>query len=194
MMKKLFGKKSQEKKSDTRKVKTWEQKMHDVQKAAGKKAHDTRKAVGNAMDTMVTGTASVAVGALVGAVADDVINNGIIGAVALADKVYYKYTGTGTVNVKTLIGWKTMSDSKYLEKLSKGKTFREVRGNHWCNQHASEINAGADLAGKVGGIMTAAKTTQSLYNGMKMVNSWADDEIDSCVSSAESAKADEQHV
>ena len=191
-MKKLFGKKSQGNKSDNRKMKTWEEKVADHARATKKKAHEATSAVGNVASNLLSATVAVTAGVVVSDVAEDMINNVIVGSVAIADDIYYKTTGTGTVDVKRLIGWKTMSDSAYIEAIRRGKKFKDVRPNHWCNQHASEINKGASVAGKVGGVLAGVKTTTSIYNGIKMVDSWASEEID-CVT-AESAKADEQHV
>lgn len=192
-MKKLFGfgKKSQEK-NDNRKVKSWEQKVADHARATKQAAHDTKVAIGNATNNLLSATVAVTAGVVVSDVAEDIINNVIIGSAVIADNIYYKSTGTGTVDVKKLIGWKTMSDTAYAEALRKGKKFKDVRPNHWVSKHASEINKGADIAGKVGGVLAGAKTTASVYNGVKMIDAWASEEID-CVST-ESAKADEQHV
>lgn len=191
MMKKLFGKKSQEQKNDNRKMKTWGQRVHDVHEAAGKKAHETKRAAANVANNMLSATIAVTAGVVVSNTAEDIINNTIISTVAVADKVYYKYTGTGTVDVKKMLGWKTMTDSQYIEKVARGKKFKDVRPNHWCNQHAREINTGADIAGKVGGLMAGMKTAQVVYDGTKMIDSWANEEIEY----VESAKADEtQHI
>lgn len=192
-MKKLFGKKSQEK-NDNRKMKTWEQKVADHARATKQAAHDTKAAIGNAANDLLSAAVAVTAGVVVSDVAEDMINNVIIGSAVIADNIYYKSTGTGTVVVKKMIGWKTMSDTAYAEALRKGKKFKDVRPNHWVSKHASEINKGADIAGKVGGVLAGAKTTATVYNGIKMVDSWASDEIDSVTPSTASAFADEQHV
>ena len=193
MMKKLFGKKSQGQ-NDNRKMKTWSEKVHDANAAAKKATHDVKVAIGTVADNVVTATVAVTAGVVVSDVAEDMINNVINGGATIADNIYYKSTGTGTVDVKKLIGWKTMSDAAYKEALRKGKTFKDVRPNHWVNKYASEINKGASVAGKVGGILAGAKTVQTVYDGTKMISSWADDEIDSVSPSTASANADEQHI